>query len=67
MTTFKTTSGPICRKCQRPMAWVSEQVVESKPMQVFQCEVCDKYAAALPGTNDVPASVRHASSPASRQ
>jgi hypothetical protein len=39
------------------MTWVSEQIVDNKPMQVFHCENCDKYAAALPGTNGVSTSI----------
>ena len=56
MTTFKDMPSPICGKCQQRMTWVSEQIVDSKPMQVFHCETCDKLAAALPSTNGVPTS-----------
>ena len=48
---FRTIAGPLCHKCQISMKWVSEQIVENKPMQVFHCKDCDKYSAALPGTN----------------
>jgi hypothetical protein len=41
------------------MTWVSEQVVDNKPMQVFHCDTCEKYAAAAPGTENVPASPSH--------
>jgi hypothetical protein len=33
------------------MTWVAEYAVANKPMQVFKCESCDKYAAALAVTN----------------
>jgi protein-arginine kinase activator protein McsA len=49
--------GPTCGKCQQAMTWVAEQIVDTKPMQVFHCENCDKYAAALPGTNGVSTSI----------
>jgi hypothetical protein len=55
--TFQNIPGPICGKCQERMTWVAEHIVDSKPMQVFHCEACDKYAAALPGTDGAPVSV----------
>jgi len=40
---------PHCRKCERPMFWVSEQTVESKGdsemMQVYECISCGRFAA----------------------
>jgi hypothetical protein len=51
---YQNMIGPICGKCQDRMTWVAEHIVSSKPMQVFHCQACDKYAAALPSTNSVP-------------
>jgi len=40
-------SAPLCSKCVKPMVWKSEQIVDAKHMQVFQCETCDKLEAVL--------------------
>jgi hypothetical protein len=50
---IKNMYAPVCGRCQQTMTWVSEQIVDNKPMQVFYCETCDKFAAALPGTNGI--------------
>jgi uncharacterized protein YlaI len=31
------------------MVWVGDKVIRNKPLQIFHCETCDKYAASLPG------------------
>jgi hypothetical protein len=48
MITSQAIKGPVCGKCKKRMTWVSEQIVDAKPMQVFHCETRDKYAATLP-------------------
>jgi hypothetical protein len=43
---------PICNKCQQAMAWVAEHIIDSKPIAVFHCESCGKYAAVQTAAND---------------
>lgn len=47
------TRSPACIRCTQPMVWASEQIVSTKPVQVFHCEPCDKYAAVANKFNDV--------------
>lgn len=53
MASFKSSPGLVCIRCQEEMAWVSEQIVDAKPVQVFHCDTCKKYSAVSPGTNGV--------------
>jgi hypothetical protein len=57
MASFKKTPTPVCGKCQQPMSWISERVVDSRPIQIFHCEDCDRYEAVSPGTNGVNVNV----------
>ena len=45
MTISSAIPGPECSKCEQPMLWQSVQLVGARPMNVFQCETCDKLAA----------------------
>jgi RNase P subunit RPR2 len=40
---------PNCSKCEQPMAWHSDQEVQTRDghvlMQVFKCEACDRLKA----------------------
>ena len=44
-----TTRRPTCSKCEQPMAWHSDQEVQTRDghalMQVFKCEACDRLKA----------------------
>ena len=47
---LSTTAGQIfCSKCEQPMAWHSDQEVQTRDgsalVQVFECEVCDRLKA----------------------
>lgn len=41
--------APICRKCERPMTWHSDQQVNSgsgqQTMHVFECDTCGRFCA----------------------
>jgi len=37
--------GPECSKCGKPMPWVAVELVDKKPINVFHCDSCDKFAA----------------------
>lgn len=41
-----TTLTPTCSRCNAPMVLHSVQTAAAKPMDVFYCARCDKYAAA---------------------
>lgn len=47
MTISQSIPGPISGKCQQHMAWTAQHIVDSKPIQVFRCETCDRYATEL--------------------
>jgi hypothetical protein len=34
--------GPKCSKCKQPMIWKCVQLVQAQPMNVFQCNVCER-------------------------
>ena len=36
------TIRPECSKCKQPTVWKSVQLVQTQPMNVFQCNVCEK-------------------------
>lgn len=39
------------------MVWRAEEIVNSRPVQVFHCEICDKYSAELQDANGVKTNV----------
>ena len=43
----RKVATPTCSKCQQLMVWRAEEIVNSRPVQVFHCEICDKYSAEL--------------------
>ena len=45
-------AGPECSRSQKPMEWVSTQLVGTQPMDVFHCAVCDRIAAAIASTSE---------------
>ena len=44
-----TIQQPSCSKCEQPMAWHSDQEVQTRDgyalVQVFKCEACDRLKA----------------------
>jgi hypothetical protein len=45
-------AGPECSSCRKPMEWLSVELVGTKPMNVFHCEACEKFAAAAASAAD---------------
>lgn len=47
MLNHRKMVAPECTKCEKVMAWKSEQIVDEKQMQVFECKTCKKLQAVL--------------------
>jgi hypothetical protein len=47
MLNYRKIVAPLCKKCDEAMVWKSEQIVDGKQMQVFQCVTCEKLEAVL--------------------
>ena len=44
------THGPVCSRCDKPMAWHSTQTVGPQEVNVFECKDCAKLAALAVNT-----------------
>ena len=63
----RKVDAPLCTKCDRPMVWKSEQMVDQKRMQVFQCGICKKLEAVLLQSGSDAAIADNSSAYASRR